>query len=78
MLARIWLAFAIGFTVITFLHIVAGELAPKSLAIQKPLAISLWVAKPLQWFYRLFYRAIWILNHAAFRGAPLLRVGANQ
>src|SRR5215470_1018228 len=29
-----WLAFAIGFTVITFLHIIAGELAPKSLAIQ--------------------------------------------
>jgi CBS domain containing-hemolysin-like protein len=61
-----WIAFAVGFTVITFLHIVAGELAPKSLAIQKPLAVSLWVAKPLQWFYRLFYPAIWVLNHAAF------------
>ncbi len=31
-----WLAFAVGFTIITFLHIVVGELAPKSLAIQKP------------------------------------------
>ncbi len=61
-----WLAFAIGFTAITFLHIVAGELAPKSLAIQKPLATSLLVAKPLQWFYRIFYPAIWMLNHAAF------------
>lgn len=61
-----WLAFAIGFTAITFLHIVAGELAPKSLAIQKPLATSLWIAQPLRWFYRLFYPAIWILNHAAF------------
>jgi CBS domain containing-hemolysin-like protein len=61
-----WIAFAIGFTVITFLHIVAGELAPKSLAIQKPLATSLWVAQPLQWFYRLFYPVIWVLNHAAF------------
>jgi CBS domain containing-hemolysin-like protein len=61
-----WIAFAIGFSAITFLHIVAGELAPKSIAIQKPLVVSLWVAKPLQLFYRLFYSAIWALNHAAF------------
>jgi CBS domain containing-hemolysin-like protein len=61
-----WIAFAIGFSAITFLHIVAGELAPKSLAIQKPLATSLWVAQPLQWFYKAFYPAIWVLNHAAF------------
>jgi CBS domain containing-hemolysin-like protein len=61
-----WIAFAVGFTVITFLHIVAGELAPKSLAIQKPLATSLWIARPLHWFYILFYPLIWALNHAAF------------
>jgi CBS domain containing-hemolysin-like protein len=61
-----WIAFAVGFTVITFLRIVAGELAPKSLAIQKPLAISLWVAQPLHWFYFLFYPVIRGLNHAAF------------
>jgi CBS domain containing-hemolysin-like protein len=61
-----WLAFAVGFTVITFLHIVMGELAPKSLAIQKPLQTSLWVARPLNWFYKVFYPAIWLLNHAAF------------
>jgi CBS domain containing-hemolysin-like protein len=61
-----WIAFAVGFTVITFLHIVAGELAPKSLAIQKPLATSLWVARPLHWFHLLFYPVIWGLNHAAF------------
>lgn len=61
-----WISFAVGFTVITFLHIVVGELAPKSLAIQKPLPTSLWVAQPLQWFYILFYPLIWVLNHAAF------------
>ena len=61
-----WIAFAVGFTVITFLHIVAGELAPKSLAIQKPLATSLWIAQPLRWFYLLFYPLIWVLNYAAF------------
>ncbi len=61
-----WLAFAVGFTIITFLHIVVGELAPKSLAIQQPLLISLWIARPLNAFYKLFYPAIWLLNHAAF------------
>jgi CBS domain containing-hemolysin-like protein len=61
-----WIAFAVGFAVITFMHIVVGELAPKSLAIQKPLPTSLWVAPPLQWFYWMFYPAIWLLNHAAF------------
>lgn len=59
------IAFAVGFSVITFLHIVAGELAPKSLAIRKPLPTSLWVAVPLDWFYKASYPAIWMLNHAA-------------
>lgn len=61
-----WIGFGVGFTIITFLHIVAGELAPKSLAIQKPLATSLWIATPLHWFYVAFYPCIWALNHAAF------------
>ena len=59
------LAFAIGFSAITFLHIVAGELAPKSLAIRKSLPTTLWVAMPLDWFYRASYPFIWALNHAA-------------
>lgn len=58
-------SFAVGFSVITFLHIVAGELAPKSLAIQKPLPTSLWVAAPLEWFYKISFPFIWILNNSA-------------
>src|SRR5512139_1407103 len=46
------LAFAIGFSALTFLHISAGEQAPKWLAIQKPLPTTLWVAFPMLWFYR--------------------------
>ena len=38
------ISFAVGFTIITFLHIVLGELAPKSLAIQRPLPTSMWIA----------------------------------
>lgn len=59
------ISFGVGFSVITFLHIVAGELAPKSLAIQKPLPTSLWVAEPLHWFYRLTYPFIYVLNNTA-------------
>lgn len=54
-----------AFLLISVLHIVLGELAPKSLAIRKPEATSLWVAFPLYVFYKLTYPAIWLLNHAA-------------
>ncbi len=56
---------AFAFGVITFLHIVLGELAPKSLAIRKSLATTLWIARPLGLFYILFKPAIWFLNGAA-------------
>jgi len=56
---------SIAFAVITFLHVVVGELAPKSLAIQQPKGTTLWVAFPLQIFYRLSYPVIWMLNVTA-------------
>ncbi|HYV25924.1 MAG TPA: hemolysin family protein [Candidatus Eisenbacteria bacterium] len=59
------IAFAIGFSALTFLHISAGELAPKWTAIQRPLPISLWVALPLKWFYLASYPLNRVLNWAA-------------
>ncbi|HUO85750.1 MAG TPA: hemolysin family protein [Thermoanaerobaculia bacterium] len=59
------LSLTLAFAVITILHIVLGELAPKSLAIRKPEASALVVAVPLYAFYKLTYPAIWLLNHAA-------------
>jgi CBS domain containing-hemolysin-like protein len=58
-------ALTMAFIVITILHIVLGELAPKSLAIRKPKRTSLWVAIPLWFFFKLTYPAIWVLNHTA-------------
>ena len=55
----------LAFAVITFLHIVLGELAPKSLAIRKSVGTSLWVARPLALFHITFRPAIWFLNGAA-------------
>ncbi len=59
------LSFGIAFSVITFLHIVFGELAPKSMAIQRPKAVSLWVAAPLMIFYYVFFPFIYVLNGTA-------------
>jgi CBS domain containing-hemolysin-like protein len=55
----------IAFAIITFLHIVLGELAPKSLAIQKSDATALWLSMPLLVFYKIFYPLITLLNGAA-------------
>ncbi|MCS4228976.1 MULTISPECIES: hemolysin family protein [Sphingobacterium] len=52
----------LAFAIITVLHIVFGELAPKSIAIQKPVATTMKIAVPLQFFYFIFRPFIWILN----------------
>jgi len=59
------LSFIVGFSVLTFLSIVVGELAPKWLTIQKTLPIALWAARPLHWFYLAFYPFNRLLNLAA-------------
>jgi len=58
-------AVVVGFSVITFLHITAGEQAPKWMAIKKPLPVSLWVVQPLEWFHHASYPFIWILNYCS-------------
>ncbi|MDX5422779.1 MAG: hemolysin family protein [Hymenobacteraceae bacterium] len=59
------IALPVSFAIITVLHIVFGELAPKSLAIQRPESTSLAVAYPLRFFYILFSPFIWLLNGLA-------------
>ncbi len=60
-------ALTVSFLVITILHIVLGELAPKSIAIRKSEGTTLVVALPLFVFYKITYPAIWLLNHTANR-----------
>jgi CBS domain containing-hemolysin-like protein len=69
------LAFAIAFSIITVLHIVLGELMPKTLAIRKSESITMWTALPLDLFYRLMYPFIWLLNGLANR---LLRLVGTE
>jgi CBS domain containing-hemolysin-like protein len=60
-----WISFAIAFSLITFLHIILGELGPKWLAIQKSSATALWVSYPLSVFFAIFKPLIWLLNISA-------------
>ncbi|HEX8408007.1 MAG TPA: hemolysin family protein [Thermoanaerobaculia bacterium] len=52
----------VAFVIISILHIVLGELAPKSIAIQKPVGTTLWTAHLLHAFYVMTFPAIWVLN----------------
>lgn len=61
----------IAFSIITFLHVVIGELAPKSIALQRPEATSLVVARPTMWAEALFRPGILVLNGA---GNMILRL----
>lgn len=58
-------AFAIGFSIITFLHVVFGELAPKTLAISQTERLSLFLAPPMKVFYYILYPGIVVFNGAA-------------
>lgn len=60
-----FISFGISICLVTILHIVLGEIVPKSLAIRKAEATSLWVSKPLHLFFVLFRPAIWFINHSA-------------
>ena len=55
-------AIGVAFAVITGLHIVLGELAPKGLALQRPETTSLWVARPIQLFHAVFKWPVTALN----------------
>ncbi|MCK9605053.1 MAG: hemolysin family protein [Methylomonas sp.] len=59
------ISFTFAFCTISFLHIVVGEQAPKSMAIRNPEAIGLWGAGLLYLLYWVMYPAIWLLNGSA-------------
>jgi len=65
------IATTVAFILITFLHVVVGELMPKSIALQNPERTALFVARPTEVALVLFRPAIWALNGA---GGALLRL----
>jgi magnesium and cobalt exporter, CNNM family len=65
------IAFAIAFSVITFLHIVIGELAPKTLALERAERVALAISLPMEIFYKVFYYPIRLLDWAGTRTVRL-------
>jgi CBS domain containing-hemolysin-like protein len=68
-------AVVLAFAIITFLHIVLGELAPKTLALERTERTALVVAWPMELFYKAFKAPIWVLNYS---GSFVLRVCGMQ
>ncbi|MCA1053728.1 hemolysin family protein [Rossellomorea aquimaris] len=59
------LSFGLAFAFVTFFHVVAGELAPKTVAIQKAETITLLFSGPIILFYKVMFPFIWLLNGSA-------------
>jgi CBS domain containing-hemolysin-like protein len=64
----------LSFIIITFITVVAGELAPKSIALQNPEKTALLVAGPTLWTERLFKPVIWLLNGVGNRLLKLIGI----
>ncbi|WP_312473141.1 hemolysin family protein [Neobacillus sp.] len=58
-------SFILAFASVTFIHVVVGELAPKTFAIQKAETITLIFARPMMLFYKIMYPFIKALNGSA-------------
>ncbi len=71
------ISFAIAFSLITFLHIVLGELAPKTIALERAEKTALAIALPMEIFYRLFYWPIRLLDWSGTRTVRLLGFTPN-
>jgi putative hemolysin len=55
----------LGFIIISFLHVVGGELAPKVLAYHKSIPLSCGLGGIINWLYKIWTPIIWIMNHAS-------------
>ena len=56
---------AIAYTLVTSLHVIVGEQAPKMMAITHAERVARWVSRPLKWFRAAFHPVIWALNSAS-------------
>lgn len=71
-------AFAISYLLVSFLHILVGELVPKSISIRLTDASSLWTASPLRFFHILFYLPLVMLNASSNFILRVFGVPANS
>ncbi|MBI4626073.1 MAG: DUF21 domain-containing protein [Verrucomicrobia bacterium] len=70
-------AVAVAYILVSFLHIVIGEVVPKSIAIRRPEASGLWIAVPLRICHFVFFVPLWILNVSSNGILRLVGLGAT-
>ncbi|MCC6809422.1 MAG: HlyC/CorC family transporter [Deltaproteobacteria bacterium] len=56
------ISIVVAFILITMMHVIIGETAPKTLAINSTVPVTLWLAKPLHWFYLVTWPVNWVMN----------------
>ncbi|HLO17514.1 MAG TPA: hemolysin family protein [Anaerolineales bacterium] len=61
-ITRAGLVAGFAYFIMTSLHVIIGELMPKSIALQRPEATALWISRPMAFFAVLFFPLIWMLN----------------
>lgn len=66
------ISFLIAFLLVTYLHVVLGELAPKTIAINNAEKVSQLTTPGIIWFYKAMYPFIWLLNGSANKLVRLL------
>jgi CBS domain containing-hemolysin-like protein len=71
-------AIAVAFALITFLHVVAGELAPKALALERTPQVALGIARPMAIFYRVFSPFVRVLNRSGLGLVRVLRIPPSR
>jgi CBS domain containing-hemolysin-like protein len=69
-------AVTVAYILVSFLHILLGELVPKSIAIRRAEASGLWIAVPLRVSHFIFFVPLWLLNSSANAVLRLLGFGA--
>jgi CBS domain containing-hemolysin-like protein/mannitol/fructose-specific phosphotransferase system IIA component len=69
------IAFAISYLMVSYLHILFGELVPKSVAIRMTEESALWSSRPLRLFRILFFVPLWFLNSSANAIMRLIGLG---
>ena len=70
-------AIVIAFAIITFLHVVLGELVPKMFALERAESFAVIAARPLELFAKVFSPILWVLNYAGSLVAKLLGLTSN-
>jgi CBS domain containing-hemolysin-like protein len=72
------IAFVVALSIVTFLHMVVGEMAPKNIAITDPERTALWIAIPFRVFVNVFRPVVLVLNALANAGTRLLGVAPTE